>query len=338
MKKMIIFALVLIAGTCAAQNKPFATTYKESGYSITEGFNIVSKDSVLFYEYKRTLEKTAENDGWISHYPGGKIPLAEVAWFIDHLIFGYDTWLYGQLEIGSRNGANIIYFFRPAYADRINKIVGQEPVGKLDVTSILGWTDENNCPYPVRTIMMMRCINSALDKRVVKTKPQTQQQQPPQQKETTHSKGGWAGGTHPLTNWGTPGGGTGGPAGGFSAPTNFGPQGGGRGGFAGGKSAPTNFGNPGGGNGGGAGGTNPETIWGNPGGGNGGGAGGTNPETNWGNPGGGSGGPAGNTNPETNWSNPGGGSGGGAGGTNPETPFGLPGGGIGGHYGPNGYK
>jgi hypothetical protein len=168
--------------------------------------------------------------------------------------------------------------------------------------------------------------------------PKPEQKTQPKQIPATAGTGGFAGGTHPPTNFGPQGGGRGGWAGGYSAPSNFGPQGGGRGGPAGGTSSATNWGNPGGGTGGGAGGTNPETNWGNPGGGTGGNAGGTNPETNWGTPGGGTGGGAGGTNPETNWSNPGGGSGGGAGGTNPETPFGLPGGGIGGHYGPNGYK
>ncbi|MFZ3015686.1 MAG: hypothetical protein WA101_01630 [Minisyncoccia bacterium] len=164
MKKLIIFALILIGLKCFGQGEPVAP-YNENGYSIAEASNKVSHDSVLAIEYCSVLQKYGEMDGWINKIKNGKMTLNYTIFFLERLTEGFDNWNEGEVSIGSRTGTEIKYFFRSSYSERISKTAGLEPVGILDITAVTGWKDQNGNSFPVRILMARRCVNSVIDLR-----------------------------------------------------------------------------------------------------------------------------------------------------------------------------
>jgi hypothetical protein len=166
MKNLVSILLVFACGfECFSSERgdPFAP-YKEQGYSIKEAVDIISIDSILVLEYRNLFQQIAEKDGWIKSIKGRVLSLENTVYLIQNLNIQNKSWDLGEIIIRSRKGNKFYNLDRPSWSDRKNKVPGEEPVGILDVTKILGlWNGENS--YPLRIVMIMRCLNSAYDTR-----------------------------------------------------------------------------------------------------------------------------------------------------------------------------
>ncbi len=172
MKTFLISLLSIFSVALFAQSPvcgPFFC-HNDDGYTIAQAVDSISHDSAATAEYAYEFQTIAEHDGWIRHVKNNTITLGNALDLISKSVETTDTWNSGDIAIGymMMDGTrDYHYFVRPSYSDRINKTVGPEPVTKLDVTKVFGWKDPNGNPYPVRTVMGRRCLNTFIDTREV---------------------------------------------------------------------------------------------------------------------------------------------------------------------------
>lgn len=174
MKKIILLLAILATNiVCFAQEsrRPFASKYNDGplGYSLSSAVGVVSDISngtAKIEAYTLLLQNLIDQYG----IPVAKINFKNTKYILENGIeVVNESWSNGEILVGSliEGGSTVSYFNRPSYSDRINKIIGDEPVGVLDVTGKLGWKDRNGNPIPKKIIMLMRCVNVALDLRSV---------------------------------------------------------------------------------------------------------------------------------------------------------------------------
>ena len=169
MKTIVMLVLVLFTGLeCFARGEPFAKEYKENGYTVPEGAAYLKNYFAKVAAYQALLQQIANTDGWISFVDDQKVSPEFTLEIIGNLVPSTAIWNSGEVSVGSigANG-NVLYFNRPSYSDRVNRIAGLEPVGILDVTTTFGWLDSKGKPFPKRVVMALRCLNTILDTRTI---------------------------------------------------------------------------------------------------------------------------------------------------------------------------